>query len=763
MTQERMSAAQKVVDAPRTSNRRNLAGSAGHWSAQHRRKAVLGWLIFVVAAYLIGTAVGQRNLTDAEMGSGQSGTATRILERAFPFHSVEQVLIQGKGAIRSNDPMVVAAVSDLVKRLSSLKDVKYIQSPLASPMSPLRSSDGRSVLVTFAVAGDTNQAEKNVNGALAATAATAHAFPELRIEEFGTASSDKALVTAFDQDFNHAEHTSLPITLLILLVAFGSLMAAGVPLLLGFTAVIGALGLIAPLSHLLPVAQGQIDPVVLLIGLAVGVDYSMFYLRRKMEERKAGLDGHAALARAAATSGQAVLISGLTVMTAMAGMFLAGSATFSSLAMGTMTVVAIAILGSITVLPAVISRLGDSVEKGKVPLIANRRASSSSPVWRSIVERVLRRPALSATQATGALLFLAFPALSMHTVDPGTVGLPANLPIMSTYHRIQQAFPGAPLSAQVVIQANDVTIPSVQDAIDRMGRAALATGQMGGPIVETISADHTVAVVSISFAGNGTDSRSISALDSLRNHVIPATIGRAPGATAYVGGFTAGSQDFNSTMKAHLPYVFGFVLGLAFLLLLLTFRSIVIPTLTILLNMLSIGAAYGVMVLIFQDGWGRSLIGAQNIGGVVDWIPLFLFVVLFGLSMDYHVLILSRIREGHDRGLTTTQAVTEGITSTAGIITSAAVVMIAVFSIFATLSEIIFKELGIALAMAVLIDATIVRIVILPSAMKLLGEWNWYLPRRPFGRRQASGSEGTKGTGRYQSQQLEPDSKIPVV
>jgi RND superfamily putative drug exporter len=708
----------------------NLAASAGRWSARHRRVAILGWLAFVTAAFIAGHAIGERNLTDAQLGTGQSATAIQAYEGAFPFHTGEEVLVQGTGTIRASDPMVAAAVTELTRRLAALRTVGDIESPLSSPASPLRSRDGRSVLLTFSLSGDNTQAEQNVKAALAATAATARAFPRLRIEEYGTASATNALVKAYDHDFANAEHSSLPVTLLILLAAFGSLVAAGVPLLLGFTAVLAALGLIAPLSHLVPVMQGQIGPVVLLIGLAVGVDYSMFYLRRKLEERREGLSGEAALARAAATSGQAVLISGLTVMTAMAGMLFAGDADFSSLAMGTMSVVAVAVLGSITVLPAVLAALGDSVEKGRVPIIAARRARGTSPTWRALVEQVLKRPALSAGAASAALLLVASPALAIHTVDPGTVGMPPSLPIMATYHRIGQAFPGAPMPAEVVVQAPDVTAPAVRSALVALSSRALASRELAGPVIESVSADHKVAVLSISLAGNGTDAASVAALSTLRSRLVPETIGRLPGVSADVAGYTAGSQDFNSTMKAHLPDVFGFVLGVAFLILLVTFRSLVIPLLTILLDMLSVAAAYGVLVLIFQDGWLRSLIGAQDIGGVVDWVPLFLFVVLFGLSMDYHVLILSRVREGHDRGLDTADAVANGIASTAGIITSAAVVMIAVFAIFATLNEIIFKELGIALSVAVLIDATVVRIVILPSAMKLLGEWSWYLPGR---------------------------------
>jgi len=492
--------------------------------------------------------------------------------------------------------------------------------------------------------------------------------------------------------------------------------------------VVAAPGLIGPVSHLYPVAQGMIGPVMLLVGLAVGVDYSMFYLRRKLEERRAGHDGASALGRAAATSGRAVLISGLTVMTAMAGLLLAGNSIFVSFGVGTVLVVAVAILGSLSVLPAVMAWLGDRVERGRVPLIS-RRQGGNSATWDRLVARVLRRPWLSVVLAGGALLALAAPALGMKTVDPGVSSFPQNLAIMKVYNRIQVAFPGAPSPAMVVITSRDVTALAVRQGVSELAAAVEARhGQMGGPMVETVGPGRTVAVVTVSLAGYGTNSQSSSALAVLRTQVIPASIGKVPGAHVYVGGTTASSVDINQAMAQHLPYVFAFVLGMAFLLLLLSFRSAVVALLTIVLNMLSVGAAYGLMVLVFQDGFGRSLLGAADIGGVVNWIPLFLLVILFGLSMDYHVLVLSRIREGRDQGLPPDKAVADGITATAGIITSAALVMVAVFSIMATLSVIQFKQLGVALAAAVLLDATVVRIVLLPSAMKLLGSWAWYLP-----------------------------------
>ena len=503
-------------------------------------------------------------------------------------------------------------------------------------------------------------------------------------------------------------------------------MAAGLPLLLGITAVIGALGLLGPISHVVPLSD-MVAPVVLLIGLAVGVDYSMFYLRRKLEERDRGASEDASLQTAAATSGRAVLISGMTVIVAMAGMFLAGNAVFTSFAVGTIVVVAVAMLGSVTVLPAVLSALGGRVEWGRVPFISRRRHSGDSRVWGAILDRVLRRPAISLAIGAGLLIALTLPALSMHTLNPGASGLPRTLPIMRTYDRMMAAFPGGPMPAMVVVHARDVTAGPAAAGIRSMLARARSIG-LTGPVFSTTSPDRTVTVLEIPLPGDGTNQTSEAALLRLRNDVIPATIDRVPGTKTDVGGTTAESVDFNDVMKARLPIVFAFVLGLAFILLLVTFRSVVVPLTAIALNLLSVGAAYGVVKLIFQDGNLESVLGFTSLGGVVSWLPIFLFVVLFGLSMDYNVFILSRIREGFERGLTTEEAVAHAIKATAGVVTSAAVVMVAVFSIFATLSALAFKQFGVALAVAVLIDATIVRAVLLPSAMTLLGRRNWYLP-----------------------------------
>ena len=469
---------------------------------------------------------------------------------------------------------------------------------------------------------------------------------------------------------------------------------------------------------------------MLLIGLAVGVDYALFYLRREREERAAGRSEEAALQAAAATSGRAVLISGFTVMAAMAGMYFGGSATFEGFATGTILVVAVAVIGSLTVLPAVLSKLGDRVEKGRVPFIGKRkRAGRESRVWGAVIDRVMRRPLVSLIVAGGFLVALAIPAFSMHTALPGIDTLPRDIEVMQTYDRMQAAFPGDQLPAEVAVKADDVTSPEVQAAIREMTDSAVASDGFHKPVTVEVSADKTVADVDIPIAGDGTDAQSVAALETLRGDIIPATVGQVGGAEAMVTGITAGTEDFNDVTNSHLPIVFAFVLGMAFLLLLVTFRSIVIPLKAIALNLLSVGAAYGILKLVFQDGHGESLLGFESTGAVTSWLPLFLFVVLFGLSMDYHVFILTRIKEAVDAGQRTEDAVAHGIKSTAGAVTSAAVVMVAVFSIFGTLSMIEFKQMGVGLAAAVLIDATIIRGVLLPAAMKLLGDWNWWLPK----------------------------------
>jgi uncharacterized membrane protein YdfJ with MMPL/SSD domain len=708
---------------------RNIAARAGRWSASHRKTAIFGWLAFVLIALVVGNMVGAKD-SSTNYGPGESGRAGAALDRAFPTDEAsEQVLVQKKDK-SVTDAQFRAAITEVASKLERTQHVRDVTTPLDRGNAGQLAPDGRSALVSFKVKGDEKVIDVNVEASLATVAALQKSHPDLRVEQFGDASVNKALDETEGKDFQRAEKLSLPITLLILAIAFGAIVAAGIPVLLALSAVAGTMGLVNIVSHVLPLGS-DLSSVILLVGLAVGVDYSMFYLRREREERAKGASPEEALQTAAATSGRAVLISGFTVIIAMAGMYFAGDQTFVSFGTGTILVVAMAVIGSLTFLPALLAALGDRVEKGRIPGLSRIKSKNGeSRIWSAIVNRTMRRPKLAVVVSGGLLLAMSLPILSMHTELPGYETYSRSIPVMKTYDRIQAAFPGGAAPAVIVVEAGNVNNPQVVAGIQKMTDQAVKSGVGNDPVSVEVSKDSTVAMVSLPLAGNATDDKANAALDKLRGDIVPATIDKVDGVDANVTGATAGTRDFNDVMSGHMPIVFAFVLSLAFLLLLVTFRSIVIPIKAIVLNLLSVGAAYGVLIATFQWGWGENLLGFESNGAITAWLPMFMFVILFGLSMDYHVFILSRIREAVDRGMSTDEAVAHGIKSTAGVVTSAAVVMVSVFAIFATLSSLDMKQMGVGLAAAILIDATIVRGVLLPASMKLLGKWNWYLPKR---------------------------------
>jgi RND superfamily putative drug exporter len=727
--------------------KRNIAESAGRWSAAHWKTATFGWLALVIVAVLAGSLAGTHSLSDAEQSNGQSARAEQMLADAgITSATSESVLVQSK-TVGAHTPRFQSVVRDVRSTLARQRDVTHLHAPVLS-------KDGHSALLEFDLKGPSGSADSRVEPVLDAVAASQRAHAGFTIEEFGDASADRALNKAIGGDFSRAERLSVPLTFLILLIAFGAFVAAGVPVLLALSAVLGSVGVAELLSHVSHQAD-QTSSVILLMGMAVGVDYSLFYVKREREERAAGHAGREALLRAAATSGRAVLISGFTVLIAMAGLLLAGSKIYTSLAFGAMIVVFMSMVGSLTVLPALLAKFGDRIDRGLLGVLAaglmklvrreprllvwmrDRRTvlqilkgrKGESRIWAAILRPSLRHPRAAAISSIALLVLLAVPAFGMNLKLTGFSDLPKRLPIVQTYDSVQHAFPGSSSPADVVVEARDVRTPAVQKGLAELRHKALATGVMQQPIHTTINRDHTLAQVRIPLDGNGEDATSSSALKRLRNDVLPASFGQVHGVSYAVTGETAGNADFTASVRSHALVVFAFVLGLAFLLLLITFRSIVIPLKAIVLNLLSVGAAYGVLVWIFQQGHLQGLLAFHSNGSVVTWLPLFLFAVLFGLSMDYHVFILSRVRELRDGGLSTADAVEQGIRSTAGTVTSAALVMVGVFAIFATLSELDIKQMGVGLAVAVTLDATIIRGVLLPASMKILGDWNWYLPR----------------------------------
>ena len=706
----------------------NITERAARWSATHRKTAIWGWLgiVFTLMVLIMGMGVvEQKDISAVDSFSRESQQAERALTDAGLRPNEEVVMIQSDESV-ATDPEFESMVRRTAAELEQTKYVTNVATPAQGGGAV--SEDGHSMLVDFEIKGDDIAARDNVVPSEDAVDALQSENPEFKVEQFGSASTDKELEAIFGADLGKAGMLSLPLTLLILAVALGGLVAAGVPLLLALTGVLATMALVAIPSQLFPL-DGNVSALILLIGLAVGVDYSLFYMRREREERASGKSPHDSLMAAARTSGRAVMISGITVMIAMAGMFITGEATFESFAVATVAVVAVEMFVSLLVLPAVLAWLGDRVEKGHIPFTKRaRRPAGESRVWNGIVSRVMRRPVLSAVLSAGLLVALAIPALGMTTTQSGPDDLPSDLPIIQTYDRYTEAFPDKTNVNEVVVKADDVRDGEVAAAIDDLVADADASDTFIGPADITYSDDGTVAQIGLPSRGNGTDQASMDALAEVREDLVPATVGAVDGAEANVTGGAASTEDFNQVLNDRMPLVFIFVLGLAFLLLLFTFRSIVIPIKAIVLNLLSVGAAYGVLVIVFQNGAGESLLGFESNGGVTNWLPVFLFVILFGLSMDYHVFILSRVRELYDRGMSTDDAVREGISRTAGTVTSAAVVMVGVFGVFATLSFIDFKQMGVGLAFAIAIDATIIRGVLLPATMKLLGDWNWYLP-----------------------------------
>ncbi|MYZ34136.1 MULTISPECIES: MMPL family transporter [unclassified Streptomyces] len=703
------------------STRQNLAARIGVWSAHHRKTAIIGWLLFVVLATALGGASGLVEMTASESGAGDSAKAERILDEAGIDHPAGELVMVSSRA----DGGWQAAARELTEAVRGTGEVARIEPALPS-------KDGKDALIRFEIKGDSTTAADRVQPVLDAVRKTGDAHRDVRIYQFGEASSGKWLGDLLADDFQRAEFTAVPLALGILLVAFGAVVAALLPVGLALTACMAAFGLLSLASHQLHLAQTTYS-VMFLMGLAVGVDYCLFYLRRERDERAAGRDAETALRIAAATSGRAVLVSGVTVMVAMAGMFLSGLMLFKGFALATILVVFIAMLGSVTVLPALLAWLGDRIDAGRVPFLNRRKnrkkksgqesgaAHESGALAGALLRPVLARPKLFAVASAAVLVALAVPALGMKTESLGLekqFGSEASLTV--AYRHITETFPGGPAPALVVVKADDIGADGVRKALGRFG------GDTGETV--TVHEERNVAEIEVPLAGNGSDGRSKAALAELRDERLPAAFA-GTGAQVHVTGDLAGSMDFTAQLKRGIVPVFVFITAVTFLLMLFCFRSYVVAVTSIVLNLLSVVAAYGVMVAVFQHGWGAELLGTEKAGAIESWMPLFVLVVLFGLSMDYHVFVVSRIKEARDRGLDNSSAIREGIRRTAGAVTGAAAIMVAVFAVFGTLSMQDMKQMGVGLAVAVLLDATLVRMVLLPSVMALLGERNWHTPR----------------------------------
>ncbi|QKW51024.1 MMPL family transporter [Streptomyces buecherae] len=717
--------------------RPSLVASVAGWSARHRAAAITGWLALVVLAVLAGAMAGGQEARSVD--PGEAGRAQEWVRTQHSGDSIrENVLVTSRNAGETrrftDHAELRAATADLVAELRRAPGaVRDVGSPLGAHGARWLSRDGRAGLVTFEVAGPDEQFRAHYAAVERAVDQVRERHPRVSLAQAGDHSLSEAINDGIKDDLRTAETTSLPLTLLILLVVFGSLIAAGLPLLLTATTVVAAFGLLRLVTRWVPFNSAA-SAIVLLIGMAVGIDYALFSLRRVREERAAGHDVRTALGITARTSGHAVVASGLTVMACVVGLLFTGVDVFKGLTAGTVLVVGLAVVSAVTVLPALLAALGDRVDRARVPWLGKRRiAARESRLWGRVARAVVRRPVLTGASAALALLVMALPAFGMRLQDAAvTASLPPGTSVaVDAANEVQRAFPGAATSARVVIARTDgsaADTPAVRAGVDRLHqRAAASGGALREPITAVPVGD--VLVVRVPLAGAVTDPVADRALSTLRERALPAAFGPVRGVDYAVAGKTAMPHDFAERVRDRTPFVFAFVLGLAFLLLAVVFRSWTVPLVSILLNLLSIGAAYGAMVWVFQDGNLEAPLGFTSYGGVVSWLPLFMFVILFGLSMDYHIFILSRVRERWLAGAEPRAAVVGGIAVSAGVVSSAALIMTGVFTVFLTLSAIEYKMLGLGMGLAILIDATLVRGVLLPAAMSLLGDRAWHLPR----------------------------------
>lgn len=702
-------------------NRIAFAERTARWSALHPWRAVAAWLLLVVVAVGLGSAVSMQTPTAADQRVGQSGVAAAMIESAgLSAPDTEYVLITGR-----SDETDKAAATAVAHRIAGKVSHQRV---VADVDDPTWSKDGRTLMLAIELESTSDGTNPDVSGVQEAVSAVATAHPDLRIRQTGTASLGAAVDDRVGSDLGSAEFTSLPITLAIMVVVFGALIAAGIPVLLALTSVVATMGLVGPISRLIPM-ESTVTSMILLIGMAVGVDYSLFYLKRERQERRRGADTLDAVGIAAKTSGHSIVVSGSAVIACMAGLYAVGNVTFNSLATGAILVVAIAVAGSLTVLPALLILCGRWVDRPRVPLLW-RVVDRMTPgaVSGRILRPVLRHPKVSVVAALALMIGLAVPAAGMKMQAESLDSLPRDIPQVRTMHELNRSFPGQGSGVQVVLRGADRAAEAT--ALRHVARAAEATGDWAtGPEGIEFGRAGTGVLTLAATRAAGSDA-SDEALRQLRHDVIPREMKGLPRAQWAVGGGLAEDYDFAQQLSGGLPKVLLVVFGVMLLMMGFAFRSPVVSVLSILLNLVSVGATLGVVTLVFQHPWAEGILDFRSTGGLISWIPIFLFVVLMGLSMDYHVFVLSRVREHVRAGLPPKAAVGRALEETAGVVTSAAVVMVSVFSLFATLSLVAMKEIGVGLSVAILLDATVVRLVLLPAALVLLGDAAWWPGRR---------------------------------
>ena len=705
----------------------SFTGKVAGWSARYRWLVVTASVLVMVLAVFSLSAM-ETKMYDGDGGAGDSAVGLDLIDERFDNDSrPTEKLVFSHPTEQLSTSENEATIQALISQLRALPEVDADESFQDSQVAI--SEDGRTLMTQIIIDTETGDAEDNIGAIVDAVRAANENAPDLEIGIAGNTSLTKEINEIVEADFANIMLITLVLGLGILLIAFRAVVAAIVPLVLAVGSIITATAIAGIVSQVYPLGESYAE-MILLMGMAVGIDYSLFIVSRFRSERKAGKPKLEAIATASNTTGRAVLYAGITVVLSLTGLMLTNNPIFISLSLASVIVVLVAIVGSLTLLPAMLAVLGDNVNRLRLPIIGRESTGSNgNGIWSRITDKVMARPAVFATVTATVLIALATPVIFLNIgFNSGSASIPQNAEGRRAVELIEENFTlGLLAPSYVVVDAENQSQADVRNAVENLIATVEQDDAFVGPFNVRTNRLGNTTIIEVPMVGGVDVEQSESAVIHLREDIIPVAFADTD-AKVYVTGQTAGSMDFKNNMYDSAPYVFGFVLGLAFILLTVMFRSIVIPVKAIVLNLLSVGAAYGVLVMVFQWGWGVGLLGAEATGMIEAWLPLFLFGILFGLSMDYHMLLLNRVKEAYDKGMSNEEAVSNGIKVTAGQITSAAAIMVGVFGAFALGSIVGLQQFGVGLGVAVLIDATIIRSVLLPASMKLLGDNNWYLP-----------------------------------
>ncbi|KAF4406773.1 MULTISPECIES: MMPL family transporter [Streptomyces] len=717
------------------------------WSARHPWRAMIGWLALVVVCLALGSMAGTRQADSVDYRVGEAGRAEAIAADAGILDPLmEQVVITPRpGSDTIDRAAATAAAQETAERMAGAPSVGEVGETEWAP-------NGQAVLVHLAMEGEDAEISEDIPALLDITADVQKAHPQVQVAQTGHFSMGQGVSESMAEDLATAERITLPLTLLILMVVFGAVVAAGVPVLLALSAIAAAMGLSQLFSHVFP-SVGANNSLILLMGMAVGVDYSLLFIKRVREEkaRSGGrLNQEAAVLVAAATAGRTVIVSGCAVVVSLAALFVVGDVVFSSLAVSSISVVAIVMAASLTVLPAMLVKLGRALDRPRVPLIgriAGRSAAQDGPgrLWTTLLRPGMRRPVASLVAGLALICGLGLPALGMELSSTEVSTLP-KVEAVKARDRMVEQFPSQGAAYLVVVRTDDAHRGELPDAMDGLVRAAGQDPLFGTeekPKLETAEDGRTGSVLLHTPYALDSD-KAQQTLERLRGTLVPDTVGAIPGAETAVSGDVARNADVLDSQMDALPWVIGAVLVLSLAVMFAAFRSVPIAVVSTLLNVASAAGALGLLVLVFQSDWMQNQLAYDSDGFIVSRVPLFLFVILFGLSTDYNVFMVSRIREAVQQGRSAADAVQEGIARSAGVVTGGAVVMVSVFVSFMFTNLLEMKQLGFGLCVAVLLDVVVVRILILPAAMKLLAPVLWWPSRPHFARHTGGGGTAVR-------------------